>query len=278
MIMTAADLAKSTICVGKGRGFVVEGSLSDIGIRYVITAGSCLPVSEEFDSEISNSRQVAPWEKVAGRVLTRISNTFDAVQNPVPPKPTWPPLTWHKKPCRNLLGQLEDAHPKISARCIFYDPIANLAVLGSPDDEEYQRFSQEEAFKKLTHSVTPLRISDGSELLGRVAEDVEEAPISMLSLAGGLFSGMARHFPELMGASATKGSFLVLGGEKFGTNSLPAHFGDGIGKLLGSPMVLSDGSVFGILTGIQQGICLVDFLPGWLLRELMTPRGNEEKV
>lgn len=275
MILTADSLKASTIRVGKGRGFVVEGSLSDIGIRYVITVGSCLPVRGEIDSEISNVRQVAPWEKVAGRVLTRISNTLDAVQNPIPPEPMWPPLTWDRKPCRNLLGQLEDEHLKISARCIFYDPISNLAVLGAPDDEEYQRISQEEAFKELTHSVTPLKIGDGSESLGWVADDVEEASISMLSLAGGLFSGTARYFPELMGASATKGSFLVLGGEKYGPNSLPAHFGDGLGKLLGSPLILSDGSVFGVLTGIQQGICLVDFLPGWFLRELMKPRESE---
>ena len=38
--------------------------------------------------------------------------------------------------------------------------------------------------------------------------------------------------------------------------------------VLGSPVLLADGSAYGLLTGPEEGARLLEHLPGWLLRDL----------
>jgi hypothetical protein len=46
------------------------------------------------------------------------------------------------------------------------------------------------------------------------------------------------------------------------------HFGENLAGMLGSPIVVADGSAIGVLTGYRRGRRLTQHLPGWLVREL----------
>jgi hypothetical protein len=67
-----------------------------------------------------------------------------------------------EKTYRNLLGPLGKAEPTVWAECLFFDPIADIAVLGSPDNQELD--AQAEAYAELTESVTPFAIADGPKM------------------------------------------------------------------------------------------------------------------
>jgi hypothetical protein len=42
--------------------------------------------------------------------------------------------------------------------CLFVDPMADIAVLGSPDNQEM--YYEAEAYEKLVESITPLAVAD----------------------------------------------------------------------------------------------------------------------
>lgn len=94
------ELTKAIVAVGKpgegGRGFVVEIDRQ----RLVITAAHCLP-------PLSRKRRL-----------------------PLPHLVSFP----DERTYRALLGPLE-AKPTVSAECLFLDPIADIAVLGAPDEQ-----------------------------------------------------------------------------------------------------------------------------------------------
>jgi hypothetical protein len=48
--------------------------------------------------------------------------------------------------------------PSISAECLFVDPIADIAVLGSPDNREQHR--QAESYAAQIGALVPFRIGD----------------------------------------------------------------------------------------------------------------------
>jgi hypothetical protein len=60
----------------------------------------------------------------------------------------------------NLLGPLEQ-EPSVLAECLFADPIADLAVLGSPDNQEL--CDKAEAYEALVGPITPLKIAKAPE-------------------------------------------------------------------------------------------------------------------
>lgn len=57
----------------------------------------------------------------------------------------------------NLIGPLT-GEKSVHAECLFADPIADIAVLGSPDDQALS--AEAEAYKELTDGAEPLAISD----------------------------------------------------------------------------------------------------------------------
>ena len=77
----------------------------------------------------------------------------------------------HVPPCHGGLYLEERTYPKLLAslgseptvwaECLFADPIADIAVLGSPDSQEL--FEQAEDYEALVESVTPLKIVDAPE-------------------------------------------------------------------------------------------------------------------
>lgn len=58
---------------------------------------------------------------------------------------------------KDLLAPL-CSKPAVWAECLFADPIADIAVLGSPDNQEL--FAEAEAYEALVESTTPIAIAD----------------------------------------------------------------------------------------------------------------------
>ena len=109
----------AVITVGSGRGFVVEGR----GQRYVVTAAHCLP------------------ERPDGQRL---------------PPPHGFSYT-HERTYAKLLAPLGE-RPSVWCECLFVDPVADIAVLGSPDDQALS--DEAEAYEALVEATTPLAIAE----------------------------------------------------------------------------------------------------------------------
>src|SRR5205085_2306152 len=126
---------------------------------------------------------------------------------------------------------------------------------------------------------SPLLVSDAKEF--SVLSDEEsgevEVPVWLLSLTGDLIhctpsyaaNYVSEHGPDNFGLS---------GGEIPRSNGLPpddpipVHYGENLAGMLGSPVVVADGSVIGLMTEKRQGPLLTQRLPGWLLRDLAQAR------
>jgi hypothetical protein len=66
----------------------------------------------------------------------------------------------------NLLGSLDGNKTKVWAECLFVDPIADIAVLGCPDEQELGDEAQ--AYYELTENVPVLRIGNAKSGKGWV--------------------------------------------------------------------------------------------------------------
>jgi hypothetical protein len=119
---TKEELIGSVVRVGYGRGFVVNGRNDD---RLIITAAHCLYCDGE------------PYLPPAHAAAYPEERTY-----------------------QNLLAPLGE-EPTIWTECLFVNPVADIAVLGSPDDQEL--FKQADAYGALVESVQPFSIGDASD-------------------------------------------------------------------------------------------------------------------
>jgi hypothetical protein len=173
---------------------------------------------------------------------------------------------------RNLIGSLGNA-PTVSAECLFVDPVADIAVLGSPDN---QMLSDEaEAYEALVESagatqlavLTHVRpshtLSDGTTFLGP-PEAIADA--FMFSLDGVWFPCRVRS-----------------SGRALWINNAAERIRPGMS---GSPVATLDGAIgvvciSGGLEGSHEGgpnPLLSAALPGWLLSLPSARRRNRSKV
>jgi Trypsin-like peptidase domain len=137
---------------------------------------------------------------------------------------------------------LREEQPRVWAVCRFVDPIADIAVLGSPDN------AHADDYTALMGTATALSFGDS------VRHPVNFwAPARLLSLDGRWFSCTIRHF----------------GGPLWVT-----HADERVhGGMLGSPIVAETGTAIGVvctITSPREGgpnARLSDNLPGWLLRD-----------
>jgi hypothetical protein len=81
--------------------------------------------------------------------------------------PCHPAMYLEEKTYQRLLGPL-GSEPMVWAECLFADPIADIAVLGSPDDQAL--YDKAEFYRQLVASAYPFTIADapaqGRELVG----------------------------------------------------------------------------------------------------------------
>jgi hypothetical protein len=131
-----------------------------------------------------------------------------------------------------LLGDI-NAPPTIAAECLFVDPVADIAVLGEPDDQALPQAS--EAYGILTDACPTLPISD------RIHDS------ALLLYLDGLWRPCTlRAFRNAFRVDATPS---IQGG------------------MSGSPILNTDGEAVGVVvTNEGPHPKLVDCLPAWLLR------------
>ena len=157
--------------------------------------------------------------------------------------PKFPPpasITYtRERTYRNLLGAI-DTRRTVWTECLFVDPVADIAVLDTPDTQELS--DKVGAYERLVKSVVPLRVS---ELHGATAK------AQLLPLDDG---PSFRRFIRV----ARRGSLWIEEPER-----------EIEGGMSGSPILAEDGSSIGVLVtteGPQPG--LASHLPGWLLGEV----------
>lgn len=201
---------KAVVKVGGGRGFVVE-----------------------------TVRQLADGF-LEGRVVVTAAHCL----------PHLPPLfaDVESRTYPSLLGHL-GSKPTVWAECLFVDPIADIAVLCSPDDQEL--FEESDAYEALVDQAAALSISDC-------------APTQLawlLSCKGEWFSCRVKRLPN---------------GPLWIKNAAQ----DIVGGMSGSPILAEDGSAIGVLStsshiGNEKSSreggpqpCLTRDLPGWALVQI----------
>ena len=209
-----AALTPAVIKVGDGgRGFVVETKRGD---RIVITAAHCLA---------GEGRQLPP------------AHPFSYLKERTYPK---------------LLGPLGKAKPIIWAECLFADPLADIAVLGSPDNQEL--CDEAEAYERLADTVTPFAIAD--------------APKEGSKWVRPAYKGMK--FSAFKAPTPGKGAALVLSLDGKWLECTITRHGSGLsidqekivkGGMSGSPILLTTGQPIGLVSTGHLNPVLVDTLP-----------------
>src|SRR6516162_2703147 len=208
-----AALTLAVVKVGNGgRGFIVENKYG----RIVITAAHCLA---------GDGRQLPP------------AHPFSHLKE----------RTYAK-----LLGPLGKAKPKVWAECLFADPLADIAVLGSPDGQEL--YDEAEAYEQFVDAVTPITIADAPK---QGTEWVKPA-----------YSGAKLR--AFKAATPGKGAALVLSLNNKWHDCTVTRHGCGLsvdqdalikGGMSGSPILATTGHAIGLVSTGELNPVLVEALP-----------------
>jgi hypothetical protein len=141
----------------------------------------------------------------------------------------------------NLLGSL-DAEPSIYGECLFVDPIADIAVVGPPDNQEFGE--EAEKYEELVQSQLPIAITDAAR----------EGHAWLLSLENEWFRSSFNYIND--------GPLLISAPDR------PI-----VGGMSGSPIISETGDAIGVVslglssTGLSlPNVRLYRSLPGWLLQ------------
>jgi hypothetical protein len=156
-----------------------------------------------------------------------------------------------------LIGPL-GAEPSISAACVFVDPIADIAVLGPPDN---QALSDEHTrYETFLSALPPFDIAapPPRSRVRMPALDANEPP--GFKLLGEVF--FPAHLMSLDGQWVEcnvrrRGGPFVIEPEKLVK-----------GGMSGSPLISATGAALGVFSTSNWAPVLADGLPGWLLRAL----------
>ena len=150
---------------------------------------------------------------------------------------------------QRLLSQL-GKKPTVWAECLFIDPIADIAVLGPPDNQALR--DEWDAYEAMVDEALPLPVLDAPE----------QGRAWLLSLKGGWFQcDLSRH-------PSPHGSLWISGAED-----------NILGGMSGSPILTDDGAAIGVMCTSDSANSeasteggpnprLASHLPGWLLQEI----------
>lgn len=188
-----------------------------VGVGSVVTVGA----GRGFVAEVPARGMMGGTE----RVIITASHCLPHLP------PQHPASYTNERTYLKLLATIDRA-PSIAAECYFADPVADLAILGTPDTQELS--DQADLFEALVDSVEPFDI--GPAELGEAW---------CLSLEGTWRRGMVANLNRA----------LVV------TWELPV-----VGGMSGSPIIQGDRAI-GVITTGQPGFepVLVDMLPAWAL-------------
>jgi hypothetical protein len=212
------DLKSAIITVGGGRGFVVEGTCERRGVE-----GEVYRFPRRY---VITAAHCLPFFPPCISASFNEERTYQGLLAP--------------------LGQ----KPAVSTECVFVDPVADIAVLGSPDNQTF--CEQADAYEELVDAVSPLLISDAPE----------RGPAWLLSLTGELIPCVVDN----------------AGGPLWIEDTPPGKYGG----MSGSPIIAADGSAIGVFVigrgdgsvGVEEtgnggpSPRLTYHLPGWLLHDL----------
>jgi hypothetical protein len=155
--------------------------------------------------------------------------------------------------CQALLGPLGPQAPTVWAECLFAEEVADIAVLGAPDDQDL--FKQSQAYQQLVGQAVPLAI--------RAVEDKQRQGWLLTLDAQDWFRCRVRGKRVLWIEDAGR----------------PIR-----GGMSGSPILDTDGHAIGVCCVSGGGVDLDDHreggpnpglaatLPGWLLDELRSAK------
>jgi hypothetical protein len=174
----------------------------------------------------------------------------------LPPCHPFPDL--NTRSYHDLLGPLGPKPPKVWAECLFADPIADIAVLGTPDNQELS--DKAEAYEALVMGATPLLVADAPkqgrarERLPHGGKSIEhrtlgQGPALLLSLDGNWIECTVKRWGTWLDIEPDR---IVVGG------------------MSGSPIVSVGGRAIGLVSTNRQSPILMESLPPRLLREIPT--------
>jgi hypothetical protein len=172
--------------------------------------------------------------------------------------PTFPPCASithvSERIYRSILGRLGET-PTIWAQCLFVDPIADIALLGYPDNQEFPRHAN--AFESWVGDAVPFSVT---ELPTEGKDWPARWPARLLSLESECYGCTLERFGD--------GPLWILEPE---SESIQ-------GGMSGSPILDQDGGATGIVvTTSGPHPCLGRDLPGWLLRQVCGAWANAKR-
>ena len=158
-----------------------------------------------------------------------------------------------------LLGKL-GAEPTVSAECLFADPVADLAVLCMPDNQD--RYDEANAYEALLDAARPLPVGS----LTYVDE--------IVTLSDGRRVPRPPRAESAAWVLSLDGQWFACHVRSGGKTLLVENAAQPIqGGMSGSPIIAPDGTVIGVIsTGEAPNPELAADLPAWILRAIRADR------
>jgi hypothetical protein len=236
-------LTRAVLRVGDGRGFVVSRK-NHLGHaeKIIITAAHCLP------------RLPPPYEHL--------------LQLPTP----HPARYLEEETYPRLLSPL-GIEPVVWASCLFVDPVADIAVLGQPDNQALS--DEADAYDQLIDNMEPMMVADAP------AQGFEVVEAGVITIGG-----VMHDLGKIKRPTAGEGPARVL--------SLDGCWRDGrierrgnrlsfepaklfVSGMSGSPIVAVDGAAIGVVSVDILSPVLIDSLPTWLVRAIRRAQSGNRK-